>query len=213
MDTFPSLRWNWTAGPFGYPQNMMTAGQPSYWPSQMATDVGLTPSSITQQAPPHLLKPPREPPMESPLYPPTRSVEPWTEEQWYWQFPQPSNNYYWMTGGLVTAGYYQWTPYTMPVPGGPAWAPQSYPPTNPTIDNIKRMSFGVQVYYQQKTFMRQARFVTRHTICPREMFSERCTPMDAAISPNDTCRQATLWPDFMAGRPEAVRLDASAPCP
>ena len=144
--TFPSLRWNWTAGPFGYPQESnVKAARASFWPGHVATGSGITPSSITPQARPHLLKPPREPPMESALYPPTRSVEPWTDEQWYWQFPQPEDSFDWITGGLISAGYYQWTPYTVPVPGGPAWAPQSVPAANFNADTIGMMSFGVQV--------------------------------------------------------------------
>jgi len=58
--------------------------------------------------------------------------------------------------------------------------------------SIKR--HGMNVFYDQYNAVRRPVAAMAHTVCPRALQSNDCTPISGRIVPNDTCRQSIFWP-------------------
>ena len=83
------------------------------------------------------------------------------------------------------------------LPGGGGqvwgWAPSdrgSQIPQNFQSD-IKR--HGMNIFFDPDKYSRRPVAAITHTMCPRALQSNACTPADGRIAPNDTCRQAVFW--------------------
>ena len=75
------------------------------------------------------------------------------------------------------------------------WSPIVVAPnSNPDRFSITQLNVGVQVWLNAAVYRRQPRYIQHFTACPRALYSPTCTPWDVPIAPNDTCRQATVWP-------------------
>jgi len=94
-------------------------------PVVMAADNGTAPGAMSpQEAPALALGLPTRP---SALFPPTRSAEPWTEEQWFFRFSNSLAYAEAALGGLGGAGYFKYQPTELkrsqPLSPGIGWSP------------------------------------------------------------------------------------------
>lgn len=218
----PTQRWNWSTGPMLPPEMppvLASRGEesqraPSRVPSVMAGDSGCTPALASPQEPPtmdiadasHI----------SGLHPPTRSVEPWTEEVWFYLFQQPSQADNQKTGGLFGSGYgvYRGGQWTLPAAGGEAeggydWLPRPMDvgPTGTATLQFNWLRHGSNIHWTPYSYQRTLVSAIGLTVCPRLATSPQCMPMGQPVLPNDTCRQATVWPVWSG---DAVMQDAEA---
>jgi len=175
----------------------------------MAADGGGTPAASTPQEADWVLR--GEVPRPSTLHPPTRSVEPWTEEAWIFMVDySPSaaaSGVLLLNGGILMSQYRRYPDRYVGTTGSvnkpnvtlAEWAPigtwnneQYY--LNPNYDCQGNIAFGTFMASSLSQRMRMAHHLSMNFVALRALYDNASTPCSSPVEVNDTLRQLTVWP-------------------